>query len=405
MGSRTSAANWLGTLGMTTMLLSSQTGCNAHAPPKVDEARVNQFAARGYLSDERFSVATTFSNWSVGENSFDIAWTVLVSGNRLAVVIYLPGLGESRTSGEIWRTAWARAGYAVLSIQLLDEDRKAWSSAAARRGDFGVLVRERYATAAASVRLKALATLFAELRKVHVNDEALLGRLDLSRVAIAGFDVGAYTSMLVAGESPKGDWEPVHPPISISAILALSPFADFTGSAFTSRYQSITLPVLSVSGDSDTDAVGVVPSPSVRKAPFEHMPSHDAFLLWLANATHAELSGSQIGRGIEEPDQKGAAQSSDSRGSRKGSSRQHEGRRSGNQRLDSNEGSVDKTAGGGWPGETRISPTDRAISVTLTQGVTTAFLDAYLKQDPVAREWLQKNASRWIGDRGEMRRK
>ena len=52
-----------------------------------------------------------------------------------------------------------------------------------------------------------------------------------------------------------------------------------------------------------------------------------------------------------------------------------------------------------------IDPTDRAIDVSLVQGITTAFLDAYMKQDPIAQEWLQKNARRWIGDRGKWKRK
>lgn len=404
MASRTSAAFWLGMLGITTMILSLQAGCAAHAPPKVDETRVKQFAGRGYLADNRFSIVTTFSNWTVGQNSFDIGWTVPVSGNLLPVVVYLPGLGESRSSGESWRTAWAQAGYAVLSLQLLDEDRKVRSSSAARREDFGSLARERYTTEVTATRLKALVALLAELQKRQASDETLLRRLDRSRVAIAGFDVGAYTSMLVAGEMSKGNAEPVRPPIAVAAIIALSPYADFSGSPFSTRYQSIVLPVLSVSGDEDTDAAGVVSSPSVRKAPFEYMPSHDAYLLWLANATHAVFSGTLLGA-VEEPAEKAAARTGDSQGSRKGSSRR-EGRRSGNGPSGAAGGNDDNTrVGSGGPGGYIASPTDRAISISLTQGVTTAFLDAYLKQDPIAQEWLQRDARRWIRERGELRRK
>jgi dienelactone hydrolase len=388
---------------MTTLVFSLLSGCSTHAPPKVDDMRVKQFTGRGYLTDDRFSIATTFSTWNIDDYSFGLAWTVPVSGNRLPVVVYLPGLGETRTSGESWRTAWAQAGYAVLSLQLLDDDQKAWSSAAARRGDFGVLARNRYGKEATIGRLKALAILLADLQKGHATDEALLRRLDLSHIAVAGFDVGAYTSMLVAGELPKGDAEPVRLPIAVAAIVALSPYADFSGSGLSTRYQSIKLPVLSVSGDADADAAGIVSSPSLRKAPFEYMASRDAYLLWLANATHAVMSGSLSP--VAEPAETGARHHDDSQSSRKGGSRR-EGRRGGNGRADAvGNGGDNPGFDGGGPGGALASPTDRALSVSLIQGVTTAFLDAYMKQDAVAQEWLRKDAGRWIGDHGELRRK
>jgi len=218
----------------------------------------------------------------------------------------------------------------------------------------------RYTTEVTATRLKALVALLAELQKRQASDETLLRRLDRSRVAIAGFDVGAYTSMLVAGEMSKGNAEPVRPPIAVAAIIALSPYADFSGSPFSTRYQSIVLPVLSVSGDEDTDAAGVVSSPSVRKAPFEYMPSHDAYLLWLANATHAVFSGTLLGA-VEKPAEKAAARTGDSQGSRKGSSRR-EGRRSGNGPSGAAGGNDDNTrVGSGGPGGYIASPTDRAM--------------------------------------------
>ena len=153
MNSQISAARRLSTLGMTTMVFSLLGGCASHAPPTVDEAQVKIGKCRGYLSDERFSITTTFSNRHIDQRSFALAWTAPVAGNSLPVIVYLPGLGESRTAGESWRTAWAQAGYAVLSVQLLDEDQKAWSSDAARGGDFALLAHERFASQTAAARL------------------------------------------------------------------------------------------------------------------------------------------------------------------------------------------------------------------------------------------------------------
>jgi len=37
-------------------------------------------------------------------------------------VVYLPGPGAGAQAGALWRQAWTRAGYAVLSLQPLDSD-------------------------------------------------------------------------------------------------------------------------------------------------------------------------------------------------------------------------------------------------------------------------------------------
>jgi pimeloyl-ACP methyl ester carboxylesterase len=399
MESRTSPACRLGTLGLTTLVFSMLPGCVGNSPPKVDDVRVKQFSGRGYLTDDRYSIATTFANWTVGEHSFDVAWTVPVSGDSLPVVVYLPGLGESRTAGESWRTAWAQAGYAVLSVQLLNEDQRAWSSAAARRGDFGVLARERYGKDAATARLQALAALLTTLQTGHTGNAVLLHRLDLSHIAVAGFDVGAYTSMLVAGETPKSESALAPLPIPVAAIIALSPFADFSGTGLSTRYQSITMPVLSISGDADSDTAGVVSSPSLRRAPFEYMPSKDAYLLWLANAGHAIFSGSAP---VDAAEEQIPGRRNESQGARKGGGRRHGG--SGYPDTAATDADS-KGVGGRPPSGPMASPTDRALNVSLIQGVSTAFLDAYLKHDAVAQEWLRKDAKRWVGDRGDLQRK
>jgi dienelactone hydrolase len=389
---------------MTTMVLSLLAGgCATHSPPKVDETRVRQFAGRGYLGDDHFSIVTSFANWNADGYSFDLAWTLPVSGGALPVVVYLPGLGESRSAGESWRTAWAQAGYAVLSLQALPEDQKAWSSESSRRGDFALLARERYASEVTASRLKALAAMLGELHKEHAADQVLLRRLDLSRIAIAGFDLGAHTSMLLAGELPQASSEPLHLPVSIAAVIALSPHASFSGSAFGARYRSVTGPVLSVSSDADSDPLGLVSPPSLRKAPFEYMPSHDAYLLWLSGTPHSVFSGSRI-EAVEESIESGVSRRG--QGATRSGAKRSGGRRSAGSfgAAAGDEGPMD-SGGGKSIGAAPGSATERALAVSLIQGVTTAFLDAYLKHDPFAQEWLRLDARRWIGDRGELKRR
>jgi hypothetical protein len=280
-----------------------------------------------------------------------------------------------------------------MAVQPLAADRKAWSSGAARNGDFGAIAREHYAAGAVTARMQALATLFDELARRSGTDDAAAARLDTAHIALAGYDVGAYTSMLVAGETPPRNVARTGLPLPVAAVIALSPYADFSGIPFADRYRSIAGPVLSVSGDEDADALGAVSSPSVRKAPFENMRTRDAWLLWLANGTHTAMSGSPAATGATQETGDNAASRDESRDTHQGGS--HRGRRNG----DTTE--HERPARGGGKGAE--SPTERAMSATLIQGISTAFLDAYLKNDSVAQEWLHKDAVRWLGDRGELR--
>jgi len=392
--------------GAATLALAFLAGCSATPVQKPDIAKVNQFAGSGYQTDDHFGIATTYANWITGFRDFDISLTIPAKPGPLPLVIYLPALGETRSAGEIWRTAWAQSGYAVLSLQPLVTDARVWSSEQARSGDFALLARERYSPKAMTERIEALQTAMAELKRRHTGSQSPLDRIDFSRVAVAGYDMGAYTAMVVAGESIRGVPEPVLP-FPIRAVIALSPYSDFSGTPFGERYAGIHGPVLSITSENDTDALGVVTSPSIRKAPFETMPGGSKYLLTLSGIPHSGMSGGGSVAASSEVDhprgKTGGSQGGDSRAP-DGASRG--GRRKGGM---GGGGSVD---GGRMAGErpgmsstARISPTSLAISEAAIQGVTTAFLDAYVKQDSIAREWLDKDASRWLRDRGEIKRK
>ncbi|MFA6310460.1 MAG: hypothetical protein WCV99_14815 [Sterolibacterium sp.] len=395
-------------IGAATLALAFLAGCSASPPQRPDETKVKQFAGLGYQSDDHFGIATTYANWIAGYLDFDVSLTVPVKPGIFPLVIYLPALGETRSAGEAWRTAWAQSGYAVLSIQPLLDDARVWSSAKARSGDFALLARERYSARVMAGRIEALQSALSELARRHAGGEAPLDKIDLSQVAIAGYDMGAYTAMAVAGESIRGVPRPVLP-FPIKAVIALSPYSDFSGAPFDERYAGIRGPVLSVTSDDDTDALGLVTSPSIRKAPFETMPGGNKYLLTLSGIPHAGMSGggpkSDTGQAGTSPGQSesglnpGAGDRAPDRGSRGG---HRKSGASGSAAVDAGR------SGGARPATFRdagLSPTSLAIGEAAIQGVSTAFLDAYVKEDVIAREWLDRNASRWLRDRGEIKRK
>ena len=369
-----------------TLSLMLLVACASKAPPKPDEARVSAFAGTGYLKVERHAVTTSLATWRTDGAIVDIALSAPTRRGPFPLVVYLPALGENRSAGEVWRTTWSKAGYAVLSLQPLADDAEVWSSAQARAGDFSDIARERYSAASMTSRMEAMRYALGELLRRRNGNDELLDQVDPTRTAIAGYDLGAYVAMLVAGEKKRNVTAPVLP-LGIAAVIAMSPFADHADRAFANRYGDIHIPVLSVTGDADTDPLGLVSSASARRTPFEFMPAGEKYLLDLSNAGHRSLAGNALV----------SQQDSDARKS---------GHRQRKPAKDP-DGSDAGWQGGIWLGgvdiDRRISPTDSAIAVAAVQGVTTAFLDACLKNDPRAREWLHKDASRWLMGVGELK--
>jgi hypothetical protein len=368
----------------------------APAPPKPDAAKVSRFSGHAYVSDEHYGATTALSSWTLGAGSFEVALTVPDKPGRYPLVIYLPGLGEARDAGSIWRTTWTQAGYAVLSVQPLADDATGWSAPKARTGDFAALARVRYSGKIMSARVDSLQAVWRELVRRQAQGEKPLERIDLSRVAIAGFDLGAYTAMTIAGETIR-DLPTLEIGIPVAAVIALSPYADFSGSTFTDRYRSIKGPVLSVTTDGDADAIGMVTAPSVRKAPFQYMPPGDKFLMLLWSVPHVVLGGNPNSEAVaaNEPAKPDAA-------SRSPGVIADTGVRPKKKPPETGVGDADRSA---LLGSTVATATANAIGATAIAGVTTAFLDAYVKNDAVAQEWLEKDAPRWLRDKGEFTRK
>ena len=390
-------------VGVIVLVSAVLAGCASPTPPKPDEARIKQFSGRGYLTDDRFAISTIDAAWTSGDATYDVALTVPARTGSFPLVIYLPALGETRSAGEAWRSAWAQGGYAVLSLQPLVADESAWSSARARAGDFTPLARERYSAKTMAARLAALQDAWRELVRRQSGRETPVDRIDLSRVAIAGYDLGAYTAMVIAGERLR-DVTPPTLPMPVRAVVALSPYADFSGAALSTRYEGIRGPVLSVTSDDDWDSLGLVTAPSLRRAPFEYMPQGGKYLLTMSHLPHSAMGGGAMAEARDETSAEKYESGRQERASGGGHDGHHLGGHGGHGQADGETGHRGEERSS-HAGGAAISPTDRAIGIAAIQGVSTAFLDAYVKRDPIAQEWLDQDARRWLGERGEIRSK
>jgi len=351
----------------------------APAPQAQHLANAQALAASGYRSPIQEGVSFSPQHWLVQGEKLPLALT-LPGGNQqgqaLPLVVYLPGLGESEQAGALWRQAWARAGYAVLSVQPLDEDALAWGSELARAAEFKTLARERHAASAA--RLARLDALLQEARRRAAAGDPDCARLDFGRMAIAGYDLGAQSALLLAPQ--------------FRASILLSPLVAPGEEADAARYAGIEVPVLSITARQDLDPSGFVASAEARQLPFRLMPAGAKYLLLLDGANHARLAG----HSEEELD----ALAQDRSAARAGST-------AGNGRRGRGSGSTNGMPRGAEP----ALPSARGLPLreshgkaefdVLIAGTTVAFLDAHLRERPAARQWLQAQAQAWLGELGQ----
>jgi dienelactone hydrolase len=399
-----------GRLGVVPLALSALLGlgaCSSGGPPPPDATALRAYAARGYSPLVHEEVTTTAQEWPVGLQTVHGLLSRPQRGAPLPLVVYLPGLGETAAAGAAWRQAWAAAGYAVLALQPLAEDAAAFRSELARVGDFRALGLQRYGAAAMAQRVQVLADVLAQAQRRGTAGDAAWQGIAWDRVAVAGYDLGAYTAMVLAGEAVRGAG-PAPTPVAVKAAIALSPYASVAEGALATRYAGIAGPVLSVTSDSDGDALGLVGAPALRYAPFEHMPGPGKALLAMQGLSHARLSG---GGGVQEaaakaPERDPGTPADDGSGRNRnggngggnGNGRHRQGAEGpGPQALRSDAADAGVVAG--------LGATAVELRLLAVQDVSTAFLDAYVKDDALARDWLAGHAAGWLGRLGELRLK
>ncbi|MGD0961876.1 MAG: hypothetical protein ABSB19_18855, partial [Methylomonas sp.] len=71
----------------------------------------------GYKSAGNFSIASSREVWMHDSAELEVVMTAPETPGSYPLLIYLPSLGEDAGAGRLWREAWAKAGYAVFSMQ------------------------------------------------------------------------------------------------------------------------------------------------------------------------------------------------------------------------------------------------------------------------------------------------
>lgn len=89
--------------------------------PEERSEKVEQLIVEGGYSGSRsYQIDSIRETWRHDGQGLGIPMLAPKAPGVYPLIIYLPGLGESADGGLLWRETWAKAGYAVFSVQPLE---------------------------------------------------------------------------------------------------------------------------------------------------------------------------------------------------------------------------------------------------------------------------------------------
>lgn len=207
----------------------------------------------------------------------------------LPVVVFSHGLGGSRLGYGFLGRAWAEHGY--LSLHPSHRENVPFGAAEAERPSLSTLRAMKEAIDDPrnwEARPRDVATVIDSLSGLQL--PALAGKLDASRIAVAGHSYGAYTALLCAGagirlDGATSDFRERR----AQAFIALSPPGNGSRGLEAASWAAITAPVLCVTGTEDRGFQGQ--PPEWREESFRALPPPEKTLVVVDGAEHFTFSG------------------------------------------------------------------------------------------------------------------
>lgn len=201
------------------------------------------------------------------------------------VILFSHGLGGSCQNNPYLGNHWASRGYVVVFMQHLGSDASVWQDVpkAKRLSALKAAATRKNAI----LRVEDVHFVLDQLEVMNaVESHVLTGRLDLDKVGMSGHSFGAVTTQAVSGQQKlgrSGDTEP-----RIDAALAMSPSAPKLAN-HRRAFGDVKIPWLLMTGTKDISVIGNTDL-EARLAVYTALPAGDKYELVLDEARHSAFS-------------------------------------------------------------------------------------------------------------------
>ncbi|HMJ90678.1 MAG TPA: hypothetical protein VK530_12735 [Candidatus Acidoferrum sp.] len=242
------------------------------------------------------------TNWSASGSldvdTLDVEWRDAARDRQIPAGIYYPrnatgacpmivfshGLGGTRSNYEYLGRHWASHGFVSVHVQHHGSDDAVW------RGSSRPQEAMRNATLdPINARNRPLDVSFAldELTKMNQGGGNLKGKLDMARVGVAGHSFGAWTVLAIAGQ---GDSRAARRTADQRVKAGIAMSAPVPKDSARRDYEHIRIPILHLTGTADESPIGGT-SAKDRRIPFDAITNAPQFLVTLIGGDHMVFSG------------------------------------------------------------------------------------------------------------------
>jgi predicted dienelactone hydrolase len=233
-----------------------------------------------------------------GTKTLDLSFQDAARKRALQVLVYLPantkpapvvlfshGLGGSREGSAFLGQYWAARGYVAVFLQHPGSDDSIWRDKPAAERMAGL---QQAANAANfQLRVKDVSAVIDQLELWNkASGHALFGRLDLNRLGMSGHSFGAVTTQAVSGETvaPGVDFTDRR----IKAAIAFSPSSPRLGTP-KAAFATVKIPWMLMTGTADVAPIGDADVAS-RLAVYPALPPVGKYELVLDRAEHSAFT-------------------------------------------------------------------------------------------------------------------
>jgi predicted dienelactone hydrolase len=273
--------------------------------PQATRAEESASALSTYAADPGpFPVATVRYTWTDTSRNRDVPVKIYYplsslralegeAGRETAglspVIIFSHGLGGTREGYEYLGRHWASYGYVSVHVQHLGSDDSVWRG---KPDPLQAMKDSLKAPRNTLNRPRDIHFVLDQVALLNQKDPALAGRLDLSREGMAGHSFGGWTTMAVAGQVAvlPGGREVSFADPRFKAAIAMSAPSAFNRQTLDRAYAAITISVLHMTGTNDYSLVTDA-TPADKRIAFDHTTNATSFMLTFNGADHLTFSG------------------------------------------------------------------------------------------------------------------
>ncbi len=200
-------------------------------------------------------------------------------------ILFSHGLGGSNENCAYLGEYWAANGYVSIFIHHFGSDDTVWKGKVRPLAE----LRAAYQTSwTGRSRVQDIQFVLSQLERQDTRNLPY-SLIDMKRIGVAGYDLGAFASLLMAGQLPPEGHAAIYEP-RIKAVLAMSPPVQANPEPITRVYGQIETPCLFITGTKDDGVVGTTQA-GQRRIPYDSISCNDQYLVVFEGTDHMIYAG------------------------------------------------------------------------------------------------------------------